>query len=37
MERIILLGFCKKMLENPEKILTYIQLDNNTYNENNIP
>ena len=29
MERIILLGFCKK-------ILTYIQLNNNTYNENNI-
>ena len=36
MERIILLGFCKKILDNSPKILTYKQLDNNTYNENNI-
>ena len=35
MERIILLGFCKKILENSQKILTYIQLNNNKYNENN--
>ena len=37
MERIILLGFCKNFLkEFAKKILIYIQLNNNTYYENNI-